>query len=239
MTTKLNIYIFFSIFPYFLTTSVARESEDVTTSASRPRGLGLGVMIATVYHDEYDTSSTTGGRTDIYKSTTTARGRSDPVNSTATAEGRRNPVNSTSEAWRSLPAAVWGRRVARYASPCITLIGLAGNALSFLVIRRQRPRQTSFSVYLTMIAVVDWGSLVTWAYRWSLLVLWPRAMTSYECRFNIGLKYAFRMAGYFFILLLTIDRLVIHLIHICPCVCPYIYIYIYIYIYFILLLHSN
>lgn len=95
-----------------------------------------------------------------------------------------------------------------YASPAITAVGVLGNGLSLAVIvSQQRSHASSFSVYLAALSVADAGSLVTWAYRWKLLVWKPRRMTHSECRVDIGLKYAFRMAGYFFILVLTVDRL--------------------------------
>ena len=111
--------------------------------------------------------------------------------------------------WKLLPAAVWADQVARYASPSITVIGIIGNAMSLLVLGHQHlgHAPSSFSVYLISLSVADVGSLVTWAYRWTLLVLRPRPMSHSECRFNVGLKYAFRMAGYFFVVVLTVDRL--------------------------------
>ena len=66
-------------------------------------------------------------------------------------------------------------------------------------------RDSSFCVYLAALALADNGSLLAWAYRWYLITS-GHGVSSLECKLDIGAKYAFRIIGYWLIILITVDR---------------------------------
>ena len=78
-----------------------------------------------------------------------------------------------------------------------------------MVMMQKGNRNSSFAVYLSALALSDTGSLLTWAYRWYMMMIVGRGMGDLECKLDVGCKYAFRMAGYILILSLTADRYVV------------------------------
>ena len=83
---------------------------------------------------------------------------------------------------------------------------MVGNTLTLMVMSQRSYRANPFSVYLACLAVVDTGSLMTWAFRWWVMAVLDRGVGDMECKVDVGLKYAFRQSGYALVISLTADR---------------------------------
>ena len=100
----------------------------------------------------------------------------------------------------------------RIITPIFIVIGLSGNVLSVVVFSRKRMRNTTTSVYLRFLAVVDSLVILTALLRDMVLYytfIDVRKLSDFSCRFHIYLSSTARLVAIWLLCVIAIDRLVL------------------------------
>ena len=100
-----------------------------------------------------------------------------------------------------------GKAINRYAQPVIFTVGVVGNTISMLVMFQRHNRQTSFGIYLGVLALSDTLVLCTATAFWLERIFSSSPLRDIHCRMHGYLVNSLQMNGFFLILSLTFDRL--------------------------------
>ena len=100
-----------------------------------------------------------------------------------------------------------GKAINRYAQPVIFTVGVVGNTISMLVMFQRHNRQTSFGIYLGVLALSDTLVLCTSTAFWLERIFSSSPSRDINCRIHGYLVNSLQMNGFFLILSLTFDRL--------------------------------
>ena len=100
-----------------------------------------------------------------------------------------------------------GKGINKYAQPVIAVVGIVGNTISMLVMFQPHNRQTSFGVYLGIIALSDTMVLCTSTSFWLAALLSTSPLRDIDCRIHGYMVNSLQMNGFILILSFTFDRL--------------------------------
>ena len=102
-----------------------------------------------------------------------------------------------------------GRGINRYVLPVIVVVGVFGNLFSMTIMFQRQNRHSSFSVYLGSLAISDTCVLFASAYSWVIVEIQGRTFNDIECKVFMWTLHTFQETGFYLILSVTIDRLVV------------------------------
>ena len=100
------------------------------------------------------------------------------------------------------------RAISLYGQPIIASMGVVGNTVSMLVMFQRDNRQTSFGIYLGVLAVSDTLALCTSTALWLSQLLSSSPLMDIDCQMRGWLSNSLQMNGLFLILSVTFDRLI-------------------------------
>ena len=98
--------------------------------------------------------------------------------------------------------------IRKYVQPVTAVVGVGGNTISMLVMFQRDNRQTSFCMYLGILAVSDTLALCTATSYWLVRLLSSSPIQDIDCQIHGWLMNALQMNGFFLIISLTYDRLI-------------------------------
>ena len=135
---------------------------------------------------------------------------SEPKNVTAAGERRTGSDEevATIRSVESYWTYIVGMGVNRYVLPVIVVVGVFGNLVSMTIMFQRQNRQSSFSVYLGVLAISDTCVLFGSAYYWVMIEIQRRTFTDIECKIFMWTLHTFQQSGCYLIVSVTIDRLV-------------------------------
>ena len=140
--------------------------------------------------------------------------KEDPEITDATNTDEQNIRNTTSAkaTGKRLIADYMSYKIAKainiYVQPIITVVGVVGNTISMIVMFQRNNRQTSFGIYLGMLAVSDTLALCVTTGYWLERKLSSSPLRDIDCQTRGWAINALQMNGLFLILSLTFDRLI-------------------------------
>ena len=100
----------------------------------------------------------------------------------------------------------------RIVTPIFLSIGLSGNIMSLVVFSRKRMRNTTTSVYLRFLAVLDLLVLLTALLREMILYYTyvdVRKLSDFSCRFHIYISSTARLLAIWLLCIIAVDRLIL------------------------------
>ena len=100
------------------------------------------------------------------------------------------------------------KAINKYAQPTIAAVGVAGNTMSMCVMFQRSNRQTSFGIYLGLLAVSDTLALCTSMVYWLMRMFPFSPLRDIDCQIRGWLINSLQMNGLFLILTVTFDRVV-------------------------------
>ena len=95
-----------------------------------------------------------------------------------------------------------------YAQPILSVVGMVGNTVSMCVMFQRNNRQTSFGIYLGMLAVSDLLTLCSMTVYSLARVLYSPQLRDIDCQIRGWSIHSLHMYGFCLIFGLTVDRLI-------------------------------